>query len=372
MKAKKLMALLLAASMVFGMTACGQGDGKAAASTAAPAAESKVESAAPAAESKVEESKAEAPAAEVDEEAWKKEPAYGTVIKYYYGENCTAATTLADKLGYFEDEGLTVEGFKGDSDIEAIGTGQAVIAIGHIAKATVPATNGVGLHFVGAAHLLQGCKALYVLGDSEYEHYEDLKGQAISVPNGIGASDYTITARLLLEAGMNPLTDVNLTQVAQDACVQAMQNGEIEAALLSESFAYTMVKDGTLRKIDSEDGQSTNELCCIIMMSNDFVKENPITSEKLVSAVKRALKYMGEQPEEATEKLMELGLNPQDKYDQNLELNKLMSFGQQSDEYATEQMRQIVADYMKVGLITATDDVDKVMEDLWQPIGSAD
>ena len=69
---------------------------------------------------------------------------------------------------------------------------------------------------------------------------------------------------------------------------------------------------------------------------------------------------------------MELGLNPADKYDMNLELNKAMAFGMQSDEYATEQMKSIVKDYIEVGLITATDDADAVIESLWHPLGSAE
>ncbi len=81
---------------------------------------------------------------------------------------------------------------------------------------------------------------------------------------------------------------------------------------------------------------------------------------------------MGENPEEATQTIMDLGLYPADKYDMNLELHELMSFGKQSDEYATEQMKSIVEDYIECGLITATDDADAVIEYLWQPLGSAE
>ncbi len=402
-KMRTLAALGLASVMALSLAACGgsaastaESSADAAVSEAEAAAEeaaSEVEAAAEEAVSEVEEAASEAAeavesatseaaaavesaapeaAGDVDEEAWKQEPAYGKKLHYWIGASCTSATNLAEHLGYFAEEGLDVEGFKGESDIEAIGTGQCEIAIGHIAKATVPATNGVNIEFVGAAHLLQGCKALYVLADSEYQHYEDLKGQTISVPNGIGASDYNITARLLLEAGMNPLEDVTLTPVEQDACVTAMQNNEIQGALLAESFGYPLVQEGILRKIDSADGNSTNELCCIIMMNKDFVAENPITAEKLASCTKRALKWMGENPEEATTTLMDLGLYPADKYDMNLELHKLMSFGMQSDEYATEQMKGIVEDYIECGLITATDNADEVIESLWQPLGSAE
>lgn len=378
MSKSKWISLGLALSMVLSLAACGGAGSTAPAAPAAESAAPAVESAAPEAstpaeaESAAVESTAAKTTSKYDEEAWKQEPAYGQTLHYWIGASCTSATNLAEHLGYFAEEGLTVEGFKGESDIEAVGTDQVQIAIGHIAKATVPATNGVNIQFVGAAHLLKGCKAIYVLADSPYQCYEDLKGQAISVPNGIGASDYNITARLLIECGLNPLEDVTLTPVEVDACVAAMQNGEIAAALLGESFGYPLVEQGILRKIDSKSGDSQNELCCIIMMNKDFVAKNPITSEKLASCVKRALKYMGEYPEETTKTLMELGLNPADKYDMNLELNKAMEFGMQSDEYATEQMKSIVKDYIEVGLITATDDADAVIESLWHPLGSAE
>ncbi|MCQ2554759.1 MAG: ABC transporter substrate-binding protein, partial [Clostridia bacterium] len=205
---KKLLIVLLILAMVFSMVACGGKKDEPQTTPLTP------------------------------EEAWKLEPAYGKTLHYWTGDSCTAATNLADALGFFAEEGLTVEGFLGSSDVEAIGTQQVDIAIGHIAKAAVPATNGVNLTFVGGAHLLTGCKAMYVLADSPYQTYDDLKGKAISVPNGIGASDYNITARLLLEAGIDPLTEVTLTPVAKDACVSAMERGEIAAALLGETFGW--------------------------------------------------------------------------------------------------------------------------------------
>lgn len=350
---KRLVSVLLCAALVLSMTACGNSSN----------------------EEETADDKADKVTAETtdDEEAWKKEPAYGTTLKYWIGDSCTSACGVAKEKGYFEEEGLDVEGVLGDSDIEAIGTGQADIAIGHIAKAAVPITNGVNITFVGGAHLLKGCKAIYVKADSDIQNYDDLKGKTISVPNGIGASDYNITARLMLESGINPLEDVTLTPVDKEACVAAMDNGEIDAALLGESYGYKLVNEGVLKKIDSKDGDSRNELCCIIMMNRDFVEENPITAEKLASAVKKALKWMGENPEETTELLMELGLEGDD-YEQNLALNKDMEFGllNYDEAYITEQMRGIVEDYIEVGLITAMDDTDEVLDLLWNPIGSAE
>ena len=182
-------------------------------------------------------------------EAMKNEPAYGQPVKYYMSDGCTSGPTVADDKGFYAEAGLTAEGFKGTSYTEALGTQQATVAVGHIATMLVPITNGVDLTFVGGAHI--GCKTLYVLADSEYKTTEDLKGTNISVPNGIGASDYNITCLLLDADGINPQTDVNLIQVSSDACVAAMERGEISACLLSDTFAYAMVKERTARSLPS-------------------------------------------------------------------------------------------------------------------------
>ena len=361
---KKFMTLALSMAMAASLCACGSTQPAAPAQTDAATEAAATEAATEAADGEVTSD------SKYDEEAWKAEPAYGQTLHYWTGDSCTAATNLADAMGLFEEEGIKMEGFKGESDVEAIGTNQVQVAIGHIAKATVPATNGVNLTFVGGAHLLQGCKAMYVLADSEYETYDDLIGKKISVPNGIGASDYNITARLLLEAGINPLKDVTLTPVDKEACVAAMQNGELDAALLGETYGYKLVKEGVLRKIDSKDGNSRNEICCIIMMNRDFIAENPITADKIASVIKKTLKWMGEHPDETSRKLMELGLNGDD-YEQNLELNTLMSFGL-DDDYTTSQMTGICEDYIEAGLITSMDDPKAVLELLWNPIGSAE
>ena len=81
---------------------------------------------------------------------------------------------------------------------------------------------------------------------------------------------------------------------------------------------------------------------------------------------------MGENPEESTRILMDLGLNPSDRYDMNLELNKLMSFGMQSDEYSAKQLLGIAEDYIDVGLITSSQDAKAVVDKLWTPLGSAE
>lgn len=298
-------------------------------------------------------------------EAMKKEPAYGRPIHYFMSDGCTSGPTMADHLGYYKEAGLTAEGVKGSSDVEALGTDQVDVATGMMAKMLVPITNGVDITFVGGAHI--GCKSLYVLADSDYNTTADFKGQKISVPNGIGKSDYNITALLLDADGIDYSKDVELVQVSADACVTAMENGEIASALLSDTFAYSMVKDGKLKCIRSQlDSDFANRTCCVMAMNGTFVKENPTIAKKVAQAVHKAHSWMRDNSDEATKVLMEMGWNGGN-YEMNIMINNSLQFGL-SDEFTGETLKDFIGRYIRLGLITSMDNADEVLKLAWTPI----
>ena len=298
-------------------------------------------------------------------EAMKKEPAYGRTIHYFMSDGCTSGPTMADHLGDYKEAGLTAEGVKGSSDVEALGTDQVDVATGMMAKMLVPITNGVDITFVGGAHI--GCKSLYVLADSDYNTTADLKGQKISVPNGIGKSDYNITALLLDADGIDYSKDVELVQVSADACVTAMENGEIASALLSDTFAYSMVKDGKLKCIRSQlDSDFANRTCCVMAMNGTFVKENPTIAKKVAQAVQKAHSWMRDNSDEATKVLMDMGWNGGN-YEMNIMINNSLQFGL-SDEFTGETLKDFIGRYIRLGLITSMDNADEVLKLAWTPI----
>ena len=298
-------------------------------------------------------------------EAMKKEPAYGRPIHYFMSDGCTSGPTMADHLGYYKEAGLTAEGVKGSSDVEALGTDQVDVATGMMAKMLVPITNGVDITFVGGAHI--GCKSLYVLADSDYNTTADLKGQKISVPNGIGKSDYNITALLLDADGIDYSKDVELVQVSADACVTAMENGEIASALLSDTFAYSMVKDGKLKCIRSQlDSDFANRTCCVMAMNGTFVKENPAIAKKVAQAVQKAHSWMRDNSDEATKVLMDMGWNGGN-YEMNIMINNSLQFGL-SDEFTGDTLKDFIERYIRLGLITSMDNADEVLKLAWTPI----
>lgn len=303
--------------------------------------------------------------------AMEKEPAYGKTFNYYMADGCTSGPKMAAKLGYYDEAGLVHEGFSGTSYTEALGTNQVQVAVGHIATMLVPCTNGVDLTFVGGAHI--GCKSLYVMADSEYNTTADLKGQKVAVPNGIGASDYNITCLLLDADGLVGVPeggegDVYLTQVASDASIAAMERGEIAGVLLSDSYAYGMVKEGKLKCIRSLlDNDFADEPCCVIAMNATWVKENPVHAKKVVQCVQKAHSWMRTNPTEATQFMYDEDMMSGD-FDMNVMLNNSLQFGLE-ETFTAKSLQSVVEKYVRLGLIENKDlTVDQVMEKAWTPV----
>lgn len=342
---KRLLSLLLCLTMALALAACGGGD------------------AAPEGEDKEPDSSTELS----EEEAWKLEPAYGQTIQYAVNPGgCTAGPFMAGYLGYYEEAGLSVEKIQVSGSIaESVGTNTVQFSIDHIATELVPITNGINVRFVGGAHY--GCKSLYVLADSGYETTADLVGKTISVPDGIGGADYNIASRFFDKDGINPLTDVKLTPVEAGSCVQAMQGGSLDGAILSDMFAYDLVQDGTLRRVRSLlDDDFGVEPCCVIIINSKFMDENPITSKKLIECVKKAHDYMRENSEETSQILIDEGICGGSLEKVNAFMSSLR-FGL-SDADTEAALKVIIDDYLRLGLITANISAEDALAKVWAPI----
>ena len=160
---------------------------------------------------------------------------------------------------------------------------------------------------------------------------------------------------------------MTLTQVSSDACVAAMERGEISAALLSDTFAYAMMKEGKLKCIRSlQDEDFAGDACCVVAMNRTFVQENPTIAKKITQAIQKAHSWMRENPDEATKLLLDRGWNGGD-FDMNVMINNALQFGL-SDECTGASLKKIIEKYVRLGLITSTDDVEEIYGLAWTPV----
>lgn len=301
-----------------------------------------------------------------EDEAWKLEPAYGQTIKIgYNGGLCTASPAVALIKGFYEQNGINAEVVKVQSGIDSIGTNQVQVYTTHIAEFLVPTVNGVGAVFTTGAQT--GCKSLYVLNDSNINSTGDLVNNTVAIPNGIGGSDHNIALRFFNHDDIDPTT-VNFKPVETSAVILAMQNGEIQGAILSDQFAESFMEDGTLKVIRSLtwDEDFKNEPCCIHALNKEFAKENPITTKKITLAIKQAAYWIEENKEEATQVIFDNDWASGD-FDQCVRMMESYNF-KISDEHTEETLINIINDYKSFGLIDANLDTDKTLSAIWNPV----
>lgn len=302
---------------------------------------------------------------EEDWEAMQKEPVFGTEINYLFnGGQCVSAKYLAEQLGYYKEYGINATYLEGGSVVEAVGTGQCMWGTDHIATMLVPVTNGVNMTFVCGAHM--GCKSVYVMNDSDIQTAEDLKGKTIAIHDGMGNSDQNIVYRLLDAEGVNPVTEVEYSNIEDSAAtVAAMENGEVQASIFSDYFVIANYKD-KMRKVCSitpVDG-FTGEVCCVTAMNNDFIKNNPVHAKYVTMAIKRAGQYARLHPEDAVQIMYDTDKMTGEKEDQ-LEFWNSLYFGL-SDAITEQALKNIAADYIRLGVITAEGmTADDVMDLAW-------
>lgn len=373
MNCKRILTLLLVLVMVLSMAACG---GETVTPTDPHNPMSKEEMLA--AENKPAE-EAEKPVLELNHdtkvslladaeiEAMKAEPMYEKgILIYFAGGNCTSAPYMAQRMGLYEQYGIKTEIVAGGGFVEALGTNAAQVTVSHISTMLVPITNGVNYSFVGGAHI--GCLSMYVLGDSEIQSIDDLKGKNIGV-SGIGEAPHNVAIRMFGTSGMDPKTDFTPVVTEMSAAVVALQNGEIDALVTSDMWAYDMVKDGTLRVVRSlYDEDFAQDPCCVLAMNNDFMKENPMMAKAAAECVKLAGEWMRENPEEAIEILTSDGYLV-GSMEKNMDLWIPLNFNP-SDKLSEAGLRGFVEDYIKYGMITSTDNVDEVMAKAWKPVAA--
>ncbi|MDY4033216.1 MAG: ABC transporter substrate-binding protein [Pyramidobacter sp.] len=307
---------------------------------------------------------------EEEDAAWKKEPAYGRVIRIgYNGGLCLGTFGIAQLKGFYAAEGLQTEVVRmaggGTAQIDAVGTGKVEVTGDHIATLLVPTVNGVRMKFTTGVH--SGCKSLYVPSDSPVKTTADLIGKYVAIPDGIGGSDQNISMRFFHHDHIDP-RQIKWKVAEAGVAVMAMKKGEVQAALLGDQFAKRFLDSGELRIIRSLtfDEDFKQEPCCVHAVNLDFYNENPITVKKLTRAHEAASAWVMEHPEEAVAVLQ---ANKWAAGDPKLVLEIFKTYDYSISDEATETaLRNIIDDYKTFGMIDSAKDTEDLLKRVWDPV----
>jgi len=297
------------------------------------------------------------------EAAFRAEPAAQREIRIGYGGSlCQAAIAIAQEKGFFAAEGLNTVLTRVEDARDAIVGGKIDTSAGMVAGWLKPITSGVDLVFTVGLHT--GCASAIALADSPINSFADAEGQVVAINGGIGGIYHNIAYRLIAHDGFVP-EDFTWKDFPADQALQVLQKGEAAVAVLADQLAERWVQEGLVKRIRSTtlDEDFKNETCCVMGIAGDFLRENPITSEKISKAVYKASLWVEENKEETARILIEKGHISGD-VDYAADLLKLYRFD--VDNAGTEKsIYDSVDEYKALGVIDKNLDVEAFKKQVW-------
>jgi len=204
---------------------------------------------------------------------------------------------IADKKGYFRQEGLEVRFIAFDSAakmIAPLGTGQIEVGGGSSSAGLYNAVaRGVSIKIVadkGSTPPGYGLQPLLVrkdLGDSgRYKSLKDLKGMKIAASAPGSASNSTLN-EILKQAGLK-LSDVERLYMGFPQHVLALQNRAVDASLTTEPSATRAVRSGAAVRVLGDDEVYPYHQLAVVLYAGDFIQKNPDSAKRFMRAYIRA------------------------------------------------------------------------------------
>ena len=206
---------------------------------------------------------------------------------------------IADKKGYFKQEGLAVTFTPFDSAarmVAPLGAGQLDVGAGSASAGLYNAVaRGIEIKIVadkGSTPPGYGFQPLLVRKDlvdsGRYKSLKDLKGMKIAGSAPGSASTSTLN-EALKKAGLK-YTDVERVFMGFPQHVMALQNKAVDAAMTTEPSATRAVQSGAAVRIMGDDEIYPNHQLAVVLYSGDFIKDKPEAAKGFMRAYLRAVR----------------------------------------------------------------------------------
>jgi len=218
-----------------------------------------------------------------------QEIAVGTI-----GASSDSPFFIADKRGYFKDEGLTVKFIRFDSAAKAmapLGTGELLVASGATSAALYNAVKrGVPLKIVADKAKNPpgfGFESLLVRKDLEgkIKTLADFKGRKIAI-SAAGNSEDFLVDYALHKAGMT-IHDVEPVYLGFPQHIAAFTNGGIDVSLTVEPSISSILKAEKAVRFLGVDEFYPQFETAVVFYSERFIKERPEDAKKFMRAFLR-------------------------------------------------------------------------------------
>ncbi|MGD0025372.1 MAG: ABC transporter substrate-binding protein [Xanthobacteraceae bacterium] len=215
------------------------------------------------------------------------------------GTTSDAPIYIADKKGYFNDEGLAVKvtDFRSAADMVApLGTGELDVGAGSASAGLYNAVlRGVRIKIVAdKASSPPGYGATKILvrkdlvDSGRYREPKDFKGMKFAM-NAPGVSNTATLNALLKSAGLR-YSDVETVDLPFPDHVAALRNKAVDASASVEPGPTIAIKNGFAVLIKSDDEIIPNHQIAVLLYSQNFA-DQPDVARRFMRAYLRAVRF---------------------------------------------------------------------------------
>jgi NitT/TauT family transport system substrate-binding protein len=206
---------------------------------------------------------------------------------------------IADKKGYFKQEGLDVKLMAFDSGakmVAPLGNGQLEVGAGSPSAGLYNAiARGIDIKIVadkGSTPPGYGYQPLLVRKDlvdsGRFKTIKDLKGMKIA-GSAVGSASTSTLNEALKKAGLK-YEDVERVFLGFPQHVVALQNKAVDAAMTTEPSATKAVQSGAAVRVMGDDEIYPNHQLAVVLYSGAFIKNNPDAARRFMRAYLRAVR----------------------------------------------------------------------------------
>ncbi|MCO5400910.1 ABC transporter substrate-binding protein [Ralstonia soli] len=210
--------------------------------------------------------------------------------------------TLAQRLGYFRDEGLEVELLSQPAGVDAeseLLTGFAQGVVGFYDHTIDLQAKGKEVRAIVVFSQVPGeAELVSTRLPATVGTMRDLRGHTLGV-TGLGSSTSFLTRYLMAQQGLSAADYTMLPVGAEHSFAKALRSGRIDAGMTTDPIASRLVRNGEARVLlDLRTLESTRAAlggpypaACLYLQS-EWLEAHPELATKLAHAFVRTLRYM--------------------------------------------------------------------------------
>lgn len=229
--------------------------------------------------------------------------AYGVV-----DPQISAQQIIADKKGYFKEEGLNVKNKflqSGGEISPVISGGTAQVSFESPYTDIALAANNVGVKIVAPMADIGNTQCVVAGKNSGINNAKDLEGKKIGIASGAGVM--IAIRNMCKEMGVD-VNKIKFVTLAPSDQIAALEHGDIDAMACWEPWVGTAVEQGgkllfSGRKAylaDKKGDVNWMSFYTTFQVTDKFLKEHPEDIQKMLKALKKATDFINKNPDEAS------------------------------------------------------------------------